>query len=137
MVQESALTKSASQMSSVSDGFVSFHSHFTPQMHERAVTSVGRVTTHPHHTKSMKNKLFKVEGRYLPQTLTLSSFHTSLNTKKALNVTFTFQSDFHSLQQRKKKNLQKRSIGTSLSPDVGERACVHVCVCVCVCEKEN
>ncbi len=35
-----------------------------------------------------------------------------------------------SLQQRKKKNLHKRSIGTSLSPDVGERACVHVCMCV-------
>lgn len=46
-------------------------------------------------------------------------------------MTFTFQSDFHSLQQRKKKNLHKRSIGTSLSPDVGERACVYVC------EKEN
>lgn len=77
----------------------------------------------------MKNKLFKVEECYLPQTLTLSSFHTSLNKKKSWMWHLHFK--VISLQQRKKKNLHKRSIGTSLSPDVGEWAYVYVC------EKEN
>lgn len=35
------------------------------------------------------------------------------------------------LYSREKKNWHKRSISTSLIPDVGERACLHVC------EKEN
>lgn len=79
----------------------------------------------------MKKKLFKVEECYLPQTMTISSFHTSLNKKKAecdiyISKWFSFFT-----AAKEKKNLHKRSIGTSLSPDMRERACVHVC------EKEN
>ncbi len=41
------------------------------------------------------------------------------------------------LYSRERKNWHKRSISTSLIPDVGERACVHVCVCVCVRKNWN
>lgn len=80
----------------------------------------------------MKNKLFKVKECYLPQTLTLFSFHTSLNKKSAecdiyISKWFSFFT-----AEKEKKNLHERSIGTSLFQTWESEP-----VCICMCEKRE
>lgn len=76
----------------------------------------------------MKNKLFKVKECYLPQTLTLFSFHTSLNKKKRWMWHLHFKVVFILYSREREKELAWKVNRHIFVSDVGERACVHLYV---------